>query len=312
MTMIELDWIVDDYLTQLESALGPLSTSRRAQIVAEISEHVNQARTGLPTQDEASIRALLQRVGTPSEIAASALVEGIPPVSRHSRPPMKSRLFAVGLVVLLVAVCVVVYIAQNGSSAVTMPDVIGKSPNAAQSILMADGVDRVSVDVAPSLAPANTVFGTNTRIGARMGSHHAVTLEVSTGPSVVPNLTGLSSQESTRQLGGLGLRWAIVRVHRAGIAHIVVGQTPSPGSTLKKEAWVEIEVTSSSTAIHGEAPYLEGMPAGFAISELRSFGYHVHVQYLRDGILPSIVIGEAVGNVPADYSFVNIRVTAHR
>ena len=57
MTIADLDLIVDDYLRQLETALGSLPTARRAQIITEIAEHVSQARSGLPVQDEASIRS---------------------------------------------------------------------------------------------------------------------------------------------------------------------------------------------------------------------------------------------------------------
>lgn len=309
MTMTELDWIVDDYLRQLEAALGSLPASRRAQIVAEIAEHVRQARTGLVTQDEASIRALLARVGTPSEIAASALTEGVPMPHRR-RHGRRRETLAVGIAILLVIVGVVVYFAQSGSSAITMPNVIGRSADAAESVLASSGIKHVSIVLEPSLQyPVGTVFGTNTKVGAVVQPDQQVNLQISTGPSVVPNLIGLTASEATRRLQALGLKWAIVRVHRDQ-SGLVVGQSPASGSRLEKQAWVEIDVTSTSTVVPRDAPYVLSMPARFAVTELRSLGFSVHVRYVTGGAPPGLVVAESPLNVPVASTGITIAVGA--
>ena len=61
--------LVDDYLKQLDSELADLPRLRRTEIVEEISEHIAEARAASPSQGEAEIRTLLDRLGDPAEIA---------------------------------------------------------------------------------------------------------------------------------------------------------------------------------------------------------------------------------------------------
>jgi serine/threonine-protein kinase len=189
-------------------------------------------------------------------------------------------------VVLLIVIGVVVYLAQSGSSAITMPNVIGKSADAAESTLESLGIKHISFAVEPSLSPANTVFSTDTKVGVVVRPNQPIYFQISSGPSVMPNLAGLTAQEATRHLGALGLRWAIVRVHRDQSGHVVVGQTPAPGSKLEKQSWVEIDVTSSSTAVPRLMPGVGMMPAQFAIAELRSLGLKLHVRYFTTQVAP--------------------------
>jgi hypothetical protein len=139
MTTTDLDLIVDDYLRQLETALGSLPTARRAQIITEIAEHVSQARSGLPVQDEASIRSILERVGTPSEIAASALTEGAPIAWQRGRQAKRRGVFAAGIAILLVVIGVVIYLAQSGSN-VRVPNVVGSNEASAKQLLSGAGL----------------------------------------------------------------------------------------------------------------------------------------------------------------------------
>jgi len=71
--------IIDDYLQTLTLALAGLPEDRRAEIVEEVSEHIAEARTTLDVENEASLRALLGRIGDPTAIAAEA---GAPPLDR--------------------------------------------------------------------------------------------------------------------------------------------------------------------------------------------------------------------------------------
>jgi hypothetical protein len=72
----EADRLVRRYLTQLDTALQCVDASRREEILAEVHEHIEQGRDELDTDDAASIRTLLDRVGDPAAIAAEA---GAPP-----------------------------------------------------------------------------------------------------------------------------------------------------------------------------------------------------------------------------------------
>jgi hypothetical protein len=72
----EADNLVRRYLTQLDTALQGVESSRRQEILAEVHGHIEEGRTGLDPGDIASVRTLLDKVGDPAAIAAEA---GAPP-----------------------------------------------------------------------------------------------------------------------------------------------------------------------------------------------------------------------------------------
>ena len=65
------DKLVADYLKTLDRELRGVPSARREELRGEISEHIAEARAGLDTEDESSVREILTRLGDPSEIAAS-------------------------------------------------------------------------------------------------------------------------------------------------------------------------------------------------------------------------------------------------
>jgi uncharacterized membrane protein len=87
--------LVDDYLKQLDSELADLPRLRRKEIVEEISEHIADAWAASPSQGEAEIRTLLDRLGDPAEIASerrsgSGCSPGSPAHSRSRRSSSSS------------------------------------------------------------------------------------------------------------------------------------------------------------------------------------------------------------------------------
>jgi hypothetical protein len=66
---------LQSYFQKLDAALGGLPQSRREQLVAEIREHVKDAIVEQSPASEAELRDLLDRVGTPEDIAAAAVDE---------------------------------------------------------------------------------------------------------------------------------------------------------------------------------------------------------------------------------------------
>jgi uncharacterized membrane protein len=86
--------LVDDYLKQLDSELADVPRLRRKEIVEEISEHIAEARAASPSQGEAEIRTLLDRLGDPAEIASEAK-------ERFGVQPRKSRALEIATLLLL-------------------------------------------------------------------------------------------------------------------------------------------------------------------------------------------------------------------
>jgi uncharacterized membrane protein len=65
------DPLVDAYLSRLETAAAALPFDRRADFVAEIRAHIEDALGEAGTSDEVTVRNVLERLGPPVEIAAA-------------------------------------------------------------------------------------------------------------------------------------------------------------------------------------------------------------------------------------------------
>jgi hypothetical protein len=72
MSAMHADRIVDDYLRRLEAAAAHLQRSRRAELVAEIREHIDAALRQEEAASEVAIRNVLERLGPPEEIVDAA------------------------------------------------------------------------------------------------------------------------------------------------------------------------------------------------------------------------------------------------
>ena len=97
------DELINEYLDRLEEELADFPSTRRRELVQEISAHIAEARASLANEDEASIRNLLDRMGDPADIAAEAA--GTPAVEATPSPLAKTRgsgWDVVALVMLLV------------------------------------------------------------------------------------------------------------------------------------------------------------------------------------------------------------------
>ena len=85
MTTMRRDRLVDDYLRRLEAAAAHLPRDRRAELVGEIEEHVDAALAE-GGDDEAAVRNVLERLGSPEEIAAAAA----PPAAQRGRGSLEN------------------------------------------------------------------------------------------------------------------------------------------------------------------------------------------------------------------------------
>jgi len=73
MSLTIADHAVEDYLDDLRDALAGVPRMRRQELVAEIGAHIAEARRELDDPfDEVAVRTVLDRLGSPEEIAAEA------------------------------------------------------------------------------------------------------------------------------------------------------------------------------------------------------------------------------------------------
>lgn len=72
MSRTVVDGLVEDYLRRLDAAAAGLSPDRRSDLLESIGEHIDAALAEGAAGDEAAVRSLLDRLGTPEEIVAAA------------------------------------------------------------------------------------------------------------------------------------------------------------------------------------------------------------------------------------------------
>lgn len=79
--MNTVDDLVADYLRRLETRALSLPPDRRSELLDEIAAHIADARAASATDDEAAVRTLLDRLGTPEEIVSAAHGAEAPPTT---------------------------------------------------------------------------------------------------------------------------------------------------------------------------------------------------------------------------------------
>jgi hypothetical protein len=76
-----VDELVGAYLRRLDRAAASLPPDRRADLLAEIGEHIAAARDAGAAADEAAVRTLLDRLGSPEDIVTAARDVDPPPAT---------------------------------------------------------------------------------------------------------------------------------------------------------------------------------------------------------------------------------------
>jgi hypothetical protein len=92
-----VDSLVEDYLGRLHAAAAVLPPEQRADLLDGIREHIADARAAGAAADEATVRTLLDRLGTPEEIVAAAAGELAAPAAGPVRPSLAVEGWAVGM-----------------------------------------------------------------------------------------------------------------------------------------------------------------------------------------------------------------------
>ena len=123
------DAILNQYFRRLEQALGGLAAERRAQIVEDLRAHVAECLRAESDHSDATVLAILDRVGDPDEIAREALADETMPgavgamsdsAATRSAPNAllrRWRLTVPGLVLIIAVVGVVISLTSGRSPA---------------------------------------------------------------------------------------------------------------------------------------------------------------------------------------------------
>ncbi len=266
----DVDALCSAYLAKLSDSLSALSPGDRRQIVDQVSEHIANARAALPTQSEAAVRDILDRLGTPEEIAASARAEVAPPPRGGARKPV-----LVGAAALVVLIVVGVALAGSlgafghggngsvpsvspprtslpgpGSTAspagtVSVPDLVGQEVSAAVQQLGTRGLS-YTLRYGPGSQAVGTVLEQRPSAGSRVVPESRVRLTV-TGTQTsetVPDVVGESQAQAAAALSSAGLDVRFVMSGEGSAAPgTVTGEAPAAGAAVEQQSVVTLTVS---------------------------------------------------------------------
>ncbi len=232
----ELDDICDEYLSRLRVALTDLSAGDRQQIIEQISEHIASARSALPEQTIVSVRDILERLGTPEEIAAAARTEDPSPVHRRKGPIVVGGLVAVTLAVIGIGLATALGAFSGGGAAPNRHD--SASPATRSTLpdlteVAVPVVTDVSVPTAAeSLAGAGLSYKlrytTSDRpVGVVLQQHPDPGSFVRLGTNVVLVVSGIQSSVTVPDVVGQSQAQAQSSLEQVGLEMTIEGSVPN-------------------------------------------------------------------------------------
>ena len=254
----DLDTLCADYLERLRIALGNVQSNDRDQILAQVGEHLSEARATLPSQDETGVRQILERLGTPEDIAAAAIADR----RTENQAKRSSRLMWVAVGALAVALALGISALSGAFSGgrssppsasqpirIAVPNVLGLEAGQATASLHASGFQDRTVFQSSGSTPSGVVLDQSPHAGAAVSRSEVVTVAVSIGPTagavvVVPDVVGMSPSDAARALQAVGLYNSIDNLNcftRIGSGH-TVSEAPNPGSQVARGTRISIQV----------------------------------------------------------------------
>ncbi|MGH7682932.1 MAG: Stk1 family PASTA domain-containing Ser/Thr kinase [Vulcanimicrobiaceae bacterium] len=202
----------------------------------------------------------------------------------------------------------VVLTVSKGPPPIKLPNLVGRPLAEAQGVLARQkftvNVQRVALDG----VPPDQVTSQDPAAGSTVAPGAAVTLTVSSGPSMlpVPNVGGMSLSDATSALSGSGFVAKITYSIQSGGDGTVMQQDPAPAASAPKGSAVSVMV-----AVPGTVPNVVGMPLDAAQTALARYGYKAgNIGYVQGTPPGNVVATQPSANAPLDVGEpVNLFVT---
>ena len=177
----------------------------------------------------------------------------------------------------------------------TVPDVTGQLASDAKAALRAAGLVPIEFKV-PGVEPKGTVTAQKPLSGKKVPRASKVRINVSTGAGSsrgtttggtvttpapqtieVPKVVGLQQSTAQRRLHAAGLGSRIRYVSSQRPAGQVLGQSPGPGTSVRKGSKVRIAVSLGANPTRAPVPDVVGQDRQTATSTLQDAGFEVQV-----------------------------------
>ena len=158
---------------------------------------------------------------------------------------------------------------------IAVPYVVGIREPQAFAKVKAAGLSPV-ISRHPSTAqPETYVYDQDPKAGNRIDKGNQVTIFVSEGPpkTEVPDVRGKSSLEAVQSLNDANLKAKVVSVNSNKAADTVLAQDPPPGTKVKQDTVVRINVSKGPQPV--SVPDVTGLPFDQASAQLTSQGFQV-------------------------------------
>ncbi len=252
------------------------------------------AATTVPTPDPVA-PATRTVAATGTRLAPAAVLEE--PAPPPQPPPARSRTGVyVGLLLgMLVVLLVLFYLlgktlgifGDTASGRVTLPSVVFKTADEAQSILETAGL-KVTRQPVGNDATVGTVVGQDPPPNTEVERGSTVVLQVSQGPQPVkvPDVVGDDQDDARAALQRLGLEAQVtVQADDTRKEGVVLSQDPRQGSDVPKGTTVRLVVSGGKAKV--QVPSVVGQDETTAASELGSAGFRVRKVTEPSATVPS-------------------------
>jgi beta-lactam-binding protein with PASTA domain len=206
--------------------------------------------------------------------------------------PPPDRFWWLWLVLLLLVVVgglLAWFLLTRGDDKTTVPNVIGLTEQAAAARIHDRGLDVVP-RVGESGRPQGIVFAQRPGPGTQVGKNQSVTIFISSGGIVVPDVTGLPLPRAVAELKKKRLAFEVRRVASTRPKDVVVGQVPAPGVKAVGGTTVKLSVSSGVKPV--VVPSVVGQTQGAAVAALTKLGLRPVLKNVPSAQPAGIVVGQ--------------------
>jgi beta-lactam-binding protein with PASTA domain len=164
---------------------------------------------------------------------------------------------------------------QNVPSTKPVGIVVAQKPAANKEV---EKGSKVTLNVSTGTGGGTTTVSTTTTTATTTPTTTTVTTTATPARVRVPRVVGLAQTPALRRLNVLGLRPTVVYARSTQPANRVLSQTPAPGTTLRRDSRVRVNVsTGPNPQPATTVPNVIGQDQAAAASALRSAGFRVVV-----------------------------------